>query len=89
MLNTINQNPFILKTKVLLSQIYVTLADVGFSLSLLIYLLPKTFKLFGFVYSGSSTNKTDCHDIGEILLKVGLNTINQNLNHQLYDYLEL
>ena len=28
----------------------------------------------------SSTNKTDCHDITEILLKVVLNTINQ-LNH--------
>ena len=25
----------------------------------------------------SSTNKTDCHDITEILLKVTLNTINQ------------
>ena len=29
-------------------------------------------------YSFSSTNKTDCHDITEILLKVVLNTINQN-----------
>jgi len=28
-------------------------------------------------YSGSSTNKTDRHDIAEILLKVALNTINQ------------
>ena len=27
----------------------------------------------------SSTNKTDCHDIAEILLKVVLNTINLNL----------
>ena len=27
----------------------------------------------------SSTNKTDCHDISEILLKVALNTINLNL----------
>jgi hypothetical protein len=26
----------------------------------------------------SSTNKTDCHDITEILLKVTLNTLNQN-----------
>jgi hypothetical protein len=25
----------------------------------------------------SSTNKTDCHDITEILLRVGLNTIKQ------------
>jgi hypothetical protein len=25
----------------------------------------------------SSTNKTDCHDIAEIFLKVALNTINQ------------
>jgi hypothetical protein len=25
--------------------------------------------------SGSSANKTDCHDIAEILLKVALNTI--------------
>jgi hypothetical protein len=25
----------------------------------------------------SSTNKTDCHDITEILLKVAVNTINQ------------
>ena len=28
----------------------------------------------------SSTNKTDCHDITEILLKVALNTIKPNLN---------
>jgi hypothetical protein len=27
----------------------------------------------------SSTNKTDCHDIAEILLKVALNTINLTL----------
>ena len=27
----------------------------------------------------SSTNKTDCHDITEILLKVALNTNNQNI----------
>ena len=27
-------------------------------------------------YTESSNNKTDCHDIAEILLKVGLNTIN-------------
>ncbi len=27
--------------------------------------------------SVSNTNKTDCHDITEILLKVALNTINQ------------
>jgi hypothetical protein len=29
------------------------------------------------VFFGYSTNKTDCHDITEILLKVALNTINQ------------
>jgi hypothetical protein len=29
-------------------------------------------------YSGF--NKTDCHDIAEILLKVALNTINPNIN---------
>ena len=29
----------------------------------------------------SSTNKTDSHDIAEILLKVVLNTINQTSNH--------
>jgi hypothetical protein len=28
----------------------------------------------------SSTNKTDCHDIAEILLKVALNTIINQLN---------
>jgi hypothetical protein len=28
----------------------------------------------------SSTNKTDCHDITEILLKVALNTITLNTN---------
>jgi hypothetical protein len=31
----------------------------------------------------SSTNKADCHDITEILLKVALNTINLNLSHHL------
>jgi hypothetical protein len=29
----------------------------------------------------SSSNKTDCHDITEILLKVTLNTINQKPNN--------
>jgi hypothetical protein len=29
----------------------------------------------------SSTNKSDCHDITEILLKVAINTINQSINH--------
>jgi hypothetical protein len=32
----------------------------------------------------SSTNKTDCHDITEILLKVALNTINHPTNHLRY-----
>jgi hypothetical protein len=32
-----------------------------------------------FISPVSSTNKTDCHDITEILLKVALNTINQTL----------
>jgi len=32
------------------------------------------------VFSGSSTNKTDRHDITEILLKVALNTIKQTTN---------
>jgi hypothetical protein len=39
---------FILKTKVLLSQVYVTLADVGFSFSPLIYLLPKILNYLAF-----------------------------------------
>ena len=30
------------------------------------------------VFSGSSTNKTNCHDITEILLKVALNTTKTN-----------
>jgi hypothetical protein len=37
------------------------------------------------VFSGppvSSTNKTDCHDIAEILLKVTLSTIKQQTNNQ-------
>jgi hypothetical protein len=29
----------------------------------------------------SAINKTDCHDITEILLKVALNTINHKPNH--------
>jgi hypothetical protein len=29
----------------------------------------------------SSTTKTGCHDIAEILLKVALNTKNQSINH--------
>jgi hypothetical protein len=32
------------------------------------------------LYMVSSTNKTDCHDITEILLKVALNTIKLNQN---------
>jgi hypothetical protein len=35
-----------------------------------------------------STNKTDFHDITEILLKVALNTINQT-NHFIYFYYDL
>jgi len=31
----------------------------------------------------SSTNKTDSHDITEILLKVALNTINQSINQSI------
>jgi hypothetical protein len=34
----------------------------------------------------SSTNKTDCHDITEILLKVVLNTIKQTNKQTNYDY---
>ena len=30
----------------------------------------------------SSTNKTNCHDMTEILLKVALNTINQPTKHK-------
>jgi len=33
------------------------------------------------VFNGYSTNKTDRHDITEILLKVALNTINQPTVH--------
>ena len=33
----------------------------------------------------SFTNKTDCHDIAEILLKVALNTTNQPTNHILWN----
>ena len=33
----------------------------------------------------SSTNKTDRHDISEILLKVALNTINQPTNHFMHN----
>ena len=36
--------------------------------------------------SVSSTNKTDCHDITEILLKVALNTINQTNHHLAWYY---
>ena len=44
------------------------------------FLAPKNFMLFSFqrffpgIWSVSSTNKTDRHDITEILLKVALNT---------------
>jgi len=36
----------------------------------------------------SSTNKTDCHDIDEILLKVAFNTINQTKLLKLNDVSE-
>jgi len=36
------------------------------------------------VFSGFSSNKTDCHDITEILLKVALNTI--TLTHYVLPY---
>jgi hypothetical protein len=39
------------------------------------------------VFSGSSTSKTDCHDITEILLKVALNTIKQtNIMYRVIKY---
>jgi hypothetical protein len=37
----------------------------------------------------SSTNKTDCHDITEILLKVALNTINQPDNKEQFVQLDI
>jgi hypothetical protein len=37
-----------------------------------------TGRLFSLGPQVSSTNKTDCHNITEILLKVALNTIKQN-----------
>ena len=33
-----------------------------------------------------STNKTGCHDITEILLKVALNTITQNLTPEIRNF---
>jgi hypothetical protein len=36
-----------------------------------------------FAFLVSSTNKTDCHDIAEILLNVVLNTSNQPINDQI------
>jgi hypothetical protein len=43
--------------------------------------------LFSPVTLVSSTNKTDCHDIAEILLKVALNTIDHlsALSHMCYE----
>ena len=35
----------------------------------------------------SSTTKTGCHDIAEILLKVALSTINQSINQSTYVWL--
>jgi hypothetical protein len=35
-------------------------------------------------YSGYSINKTDCHDITAILLKVALNTINPTLYKEIF-----
>ena len=44
------------------------------------------FKTWNMLYSlgtpASSTNKTDCHDMTEILLKVVLNAINLNLEYE-------
>jgi hypothetical protein len=40
-------------------------------------------------FPASSTTKTGCHDIAEILLKVALNTINQSINHFFVDPLWL
>jgi hypothetical protein len=34
--------------------------------------------------SGSSTTKTNCHDIAEIFLKVALSTINKLINQSIY-----
>ena len=44
-----------------------------------------TGRLFSPVIPVSSTNKTVRHDITEILLKVALNTINQQTSHQIAD----
>ena len=41
------------------------------------------YGLFSLGTPVSSTNKTDRHDITEIVLKVALNTINLNLTHYL------
>jgi hypothetical protein len=46
------------------------------------YLSPLTF--FFWVLPGSYTNKTDRHDINEILLKVAINTISLTLKSIFY-----
>jgi hypothetical protein len=53
-------------------------------------------KVSGFLCTPvSSTNKTDCHNITDILLKVALNTIKPsnftifNIKHDLYDLLSM
>jgi hypothetical protein len=45
--------------------------------------------VFSGYYGFSSINKTDRHDITEILLKVALNTIALTLTHQLTSRIEI
>jgi hypothetical protein len=83
-------NVIINKTKVLLPQAYVTLADYylafqSFDFVRTWWRLFQVYKLrmlnwFSPGTSVSFTNKTDRHDITEILLKVALNTITITLN---------
>jgi hypothetical protein len=50
-----------------------------------------SFLIFSVVFSGtpvSSINKTDCHDITEILLKVVLNTITLTLTPHIFQTLD-
>ena len=46
-----------------------------------VYQLLAHGRWFSLGTPASSTTKTGCHDIAEILLKVALNTKNQSINH--------
>jgi hypothetical protein len=66
--------------KILFYELFFLKVDISYYFICQLLATGRWFSLDSLV---SSTNKTDRHDITEILLKVALNTMNQPTNHNI------